>query len=927
MIRQQLLSDGYFLGDVLFWGSATGPEAVFSRGFRLSLPDLATLGTAARNEWHHGWQAFLSGLAPDYALQVQFAPTCDYRTELDRYDHAFPEEVAGPWSQFVRRQRSETLRAAMAAGTLRRERLTLWVGRRAGPGLPRFASASQIQAAAEATGCAIAERVQALSMHLPAGSQAVALDAEGHFRALRRFFAPALPLEMAETEVFDPHETILGSCLSSDVPAIRLRDGEISLRPDGQPHALVVVTGWPVEFRPGLMLPLMRSPLTDYRITQLFLPVDPALELRRAEKDLDRLYRQMRGGAQNLETPHEHARQRVLALQEGRTLPLRALTVATVWAPSAAELSNRLATLRTSLGALQGTRHHVANEPSQALRLYEETFPGRVSGRVRDWDLADSSERLASWVCAGNTATGDLDEAQAIYETDQNGLAGVSLFKGGQPQHFLTVGGQGSGKSIFLFDLLSQAWPSLGLCIIIDEGRSYEAFVQLQGGVTLMPHPEADDFCLNPLDPLGLPMSEAIAAAAIGLAAKMARLAPGEAGAVDRALLERALNEVLDGAAADVWADDEALQLDVLAEARLVEWWQPEASRRAGEKLSFADAWLELREISAADPDWAAQALAAFRADENGLLGFLHSSDGRRLARNLTLARVPSKAQPTLGVLAAALEDLEGDAFQQARARELAARLQPWCRGGRYGALFDGPTTLDLSAQRLVYFELSRIGRSAEELKDVLFFFLSEFSRREILRRPRAQEKLLLMDELARASKNAEGMALAGESVEQLRKYGCCFGGVFQSPSQLDAVLGLSSLRENLKQWFLLKQLTVEAGRKLAGMVGLTDTARARLTQFPAPEHQPAETRAAYVLHARRGGARLETNVLRVRVSEEVLYAGESSGAVFDRRRAALAAHGDPVEAIRAEVIFRRAGVPAPPAATASSAPLPLPTP
>ncbi|MBS0658179.1 MAG: type IV secretion system DNA-binding domain-containing protein [Verrucomicrobia bacterium] len=915
MIRQQLLPDGYFLGDVLFWGSATGPDAVFSRGFDLSVPDLATLGTAARNDWHEGWQAFLSGLAPDHALQVQFAPTSDYRLELERYELAYAEEAAGPWSHFVRQQRAEGLRAAMQAGSLRRERLTLWVGRRAGPGLARFAPAAQIQAAAEAIGCALAERVQALTMHLPAGSRATPLDAAGHYRELRRFFAPGLPPEQIEGEVFDPFDTVLGQCLSSDVGSSRLRDGEVCLRPDGRPHAFLVVTGWPVEFRPGLMLPLLRAPLTDYRITQLFLPVDPAAELRQAEKDLDRLARQMRGGAQNLETPHEHARQRVLALQEGRTLPLRSLTVATVWAPTAQELSARLATLRTSLGALQGARHHVASEPSQALRIYEETFPGRVSGRVRDWDLADSSERLASWVCAGNTATGDLAVAEAIYETDQGGLAGVALFRGGQPQHFLALGGQGSGKSIFLFDLLSQAWPSLGFCIIIDEGRSYEAFVQLQGGVTLMPHPEADDFCLNPLDPQGLPMSEAVVAAAIGLTSKMARVPAGEAGAVDRALLERALQEVLDGVAADAWTDDEAGQLDALAEARLIEWWQPEACRRAGENLSFIDAWLDLREVAASDPEWATQALASFRADEQGLLSFLHTAEGRRLARNLTLGRLASADQPTLSVLAAALEDLEGDALQQARARELAARLQPWCRGGRYGALFDGPTTLDLSAQRLVYFELSRIGRSAEELKDVLFYFLSEFSRREILRRPRAQGKLLLMDELARASKNAEGMALAGESVEQLRKYGCCFGGVFQSPSQIDAVLGLSSLRENLKQWFLLKQLTAEAAAKLSAMVGLTDQARARLTQFPAPEHQPAESRAAFVLHARRGGARLETNTLRVRVSEEVLYAGESSGEVFDRRRAALAAHDDPVEAIRAEVIYRQAGLPPAPAA------------
>lgn len=925
MIRQQFLPDGYFLGDVVFWGSATGPTAVFSRAFRLAVPDLATLGTAARNEWHHGWQAFLGGLAPDFALQLQFSPSSDYRAELDRYERAFPDGSAGRWSQLVRQQRLDTLREAMQAGELRREELTLWIGRAAGPGLPRFAAAAQIEAAAEAAGCAIRERVEALAMHLPAGSDVRPLAAAGQFRALRRFFAPGLAVEQVEAEPFQPHESILASCLSSDVPSARLRDGEICLRPDGRPHAFLVVTGWPVEFRPGLMLPLLRAPIADYRVTQLFLPVDPAAELRRAEKDLDRLHRQMRHGAQNLETPYEHARQRVQALQQGRSLPMRALTVVTVWAGTAAQLGVGLAALRTSLGALPGSRHHVANEPSQALRLYEETFPGRVSGRVRDWDLTDSSDRLASWVCAGNTATGDLAEAQAIYETDQGGLAGVALFRGGQPQHFLAIGGQGSGKSIFLFDLLSQAWPALGFAIIVDEGRSYETFVELQGGLTLMPHPEADDFCLNPLDPLGLPMNEAFAAAAVGLAAKMARVPAGEAGAVDRALLERALAEVLDGAAADAWADDETLQLEVLAEAGLLEWWQPEASRRAGERQSLSDAWLDLREICAADPDWAAQARASFRADERALLARLHTPEGRRLARNLTLGRLPARSQPTLGVLAAALEDLEGDAVQQARARELAARLQPWCRGGRYGALFDGPTSIDLSHQRLVYFELSRIGRSAEELKDVLFYFLSEYSRREILRRPRAQPKLLLMDELARASKNAEGMALAGESVEQLRKYGCCFGGVFQSPSQLDTVLGLSSLRENLKQWFLLKQLTSEAGHKLAGMVGLADTARARLTQFPAPEHQPEESRAAYVLHARRGGARLETNVLRVRVSEEVLYAGESSGEVFDRRRRELAGQEDLVEAIQAAVALRQAGYLPPTLAATPIQPLPLP--
>lgn len=920
-MRQQIFPDGYFLNRCLMWGAVTGPETVLSTGFRLTVPDLATLGTSARNDWHRSWQAFLSGLAPDFACQVQFSPSGDYRPELSAFAERTREGTANRWSEFVRDQRHSGLVEQMSRGGLRREQLTIWVGRKAGNALPKFARAEQIDAAAESAGKAIEERVRALTMHLPEGTALEVLGTRGMRDELRKFFAPGLPIEVVEGEHFDEMDTILGNCLSSDVPTKRLRDGEMGVLLDGKPHALLVVTGWPVEFRPGLMLPIMRAPLLGYRLTQLFLPVDPQVELGRAEKNLDRLANLMRNGAQNVETPYRHARELVNALQEGRTMPMRCLTVATVWASDSEGLSAHLATLRTSLGALQGARHHVATEPSQAFRLLEETFPGRVSGRVRDWDLQENTERLGAWVCAGNSYTGDLLDAQALYETDQNGLAGVTLFKGGQPQHFLAVGGQGSGKSVFLFDLLSQAWPSLGLCIIIDEGRSYEAFVQLQGGVTLMPYPEATDFCLNPLDPLGLPLSEGMIASAVGLFAKMALVPSNENGSVDRSLLERAINEVLDGAVADLWSEDEELQLGALAEAAIIEWWQPEASKRAGESLNFADAWLDFREAATADPSWHEEVFSRFRGDESELLRLLHTAPGRRAARNLTFASFPRERVPTLSVVVAALEDLALDPSLAARARELAARLAPWCQGGRYGSIFDGPTSVDLSEQRLVYFELSRIGRSADDLKNVLFYFLQEFSRREIMRRPRAMEKLLLMDELARASKNAEGMALAGESVEQLRKYGCCFGGVFQSPSQLDAVLGLSSLRENLKQWFLLKQLTEEAAKKLSGMVGLTDNSRQRLTQFAAPEHQPEATRAAYVLHVRRGGSRLETGVLRVRVSDEVLYAAESSGAAFDERRAALAAHADPVEAVRQETFYRRAGLKTAP--TAPPKPIP----
>ena len=76
------------------------------------------------------------------------------------------------------------------------------------------------------------------------------------------------------------------------------------------------------------------------------------------------------------------------------------------------------------------------------------------------------------------TPTGDLADAEAIYDGANGNLVGIKTFAGGAPQHGVMFGMSGAGKSVNMIDLLTQTDPYYDYTVIVEEGLSYGIYTQ-----------------------------------------------------------------------------------------------------------------------------------------------------------------------------------------------------------------------------------------------------------------------------------------------------------------------------------------------------------------------------------------------------------------------------------------------------------------
>lgn len=892
----QQLPDGVHLDDLLMWSFDVGPRSVLTRGFELEVPDLASLGTPALNAWHHGWRGFLGAHAPDMRGQLHYFLTSDYRGELDDFEDR-KADSASQWGSCVCEERVRRYRDRQSAGQLRRERTLWFAGKPAGGAVPGggFHSRTELQEFVATTGASLTERVRSMAQHLPPGSDLRPLEAFEHHREMRRYFQPDLaPETLDDPHSFNPLESILHNALGGGAVSVQLPEGECALRIGGWVHAVAILTGWPETFGPGIVLPLLRSGMRNLRITQVFEPRDPEPEKAKLKKDLERFTNAGNKVSAN------NASQRLEELQGGRVTPFGCMTILTTWGASIEETRRQLSRLKVTIGTLPGARYYVPDEPSQALEVWKATLPGYFGG-AREWQLPEISDRLAGVVCAANGYTGALKQADALYDTDAGGIAGVALHRGSppQPQHGFVIGTTGAGKSIFLSDLIAQVAPGLGFCAIVDNGMSHATLAHVHH--TRAIHIFAgSDVTLNPFDCGHLPLSDDVLSTARQLLMLMlGKDVPRHVGPTLDVYIRQAFEDLV----SNRWREFEEERLQDAALAQLVETYRHEARLPAG--TTFLDAFCEVLELRRTVPDQFETLWSHHAGDPQRLEAWLDDPRNRAIARDVACARL--KEMPTLSVLVDMLAFMPLPKVDPALAKEIALELEPWRAGGRYGGLFDGQSSLSLGRaenQRLhfLHFELGRIPKEQQELRRITIFLLSATIRRLVMTLPRGMRKVVLVEELAPLFDLPEGAEWVGELTATMRKYLCAFLGAFQSPRQLGEAMKVAAIKDNIRQYFLLRQATPEIAQIVADSIGLSDTAREELTSFPTPEHMSDGDRSGYVLHVQTGSGRVESGVLRVRVSEEVLWVAESSGDTFDKRERLLAAYDDPIEGVLSEV-------------------------
>jgi type IV secretion system protein TrbE len=176
-------------------------------------------------------------------------------------------------------------------------------------------------------------------------------------------------------------------------------------------------------------------------------------------------------------------------------------------------------------------------------------------------------------------------------------------------------------------------------------------------------------------------------------------------------------------------------------------------------------------------------------------------------------------------------------------------------------------------------------------------------ARQQVIKRPRAERKLIIFEEGARIIQLPGGAKALNEFYGQLRKFGAVCCTVFQQVAALEAAEKSvrASVVDNTKLFLVSAQPSPRAAEAIADALELSDAPQATIKRYPLPEHQSEGRKFSSFLMVAPDPRRKLVGTLRNIACREVVYAGASDLETFDERQKALLKYDDVVEGILTE--------------------------
>jgi hypothetical protein len=895
---------GWFERDMLWWGAALDARTCLSRGARVEVPDLRSADNRTVLDMRRQNAHLLAAVGPSASLQVHWTVEDDFEAALEAYSGK--KRAGSPWCRRTCAVRRAFYEQRLAEGSLRRERVHVYIGRRCeGLSAADVRSVAACEAFLRQAASGLDSQLRMLAMVHPLGRWEP-MDSRAHALHLRKFLNPSLARLFSDgggegMGGFDESRSIRANCLRSDLNAFASGSGGERgslLYFDGNYHAIFVMRELPRGTRPGMLLPVLDAVGRGASITLAIHPLPVGGEIDRLRREIDELSaflsdRRAAGVENEIRLRHG----RIDSLLSSVTIPFNLLFAVRVWADTPDGIAAKSLAMRTALQGIDGAEFMQVNNAAQARHLFYETIPGNLGGAYRGWDIYVENHNLADLMPISSTFTGHLEEAQALYDSPGRSVVGVRLVTAnGTPQHSVVVGVNGSGKSALLMDLMSQSDCDWAYRFYQEEGMAFVTQAQLCGMRSLVLR-ESGDCTLNPFDTLGLPLTSATVSRVVRTCMKLVGLSKDD----DRnrrreGLIGEYVRSHFEDCAED-WKNADEGRWRGLARRALA----ADRLRSAGD--DFLDGHLALRELERADPAAASELVAAAGEDEVVRHSILPA--GRLNVESLAFSLFSAADYPRFDGLVSLMRHGRLPHHRSAGvageldflSSELAKGLRA---GGVVGAFIDGPTNVEVRGAGL-HFDTSRLPEGV--LKDLAGFVVFDHVRQHILTLPRGESKVMLLDELRRILLIPGAAEFVKELLAQMRKYRCVFIGAFQEPSQIDDIdPALTDLLfGQCKQYFLMRQNNADQVRRMAGVIGLPGAAQRAIVQHPLVEHQSGARKASYFTYFSREGPAPVCGTVRVEVDPAMLYVAESSGAVFDRRMKALGKHASVYEGVLAE--------------------------
>jgi type IV secretion system protein TrbE len=895
---------GWFERDMLWWGPALDARTCLSRGARVEVPDLRSADNRTILDLRRQNAHLLAMVGASASLQVHWTVEDDFGAALDAYSDR--KRGGSPWCRRTCAVRRAYYDHRIAEGSLRRERVNVYVGKRCeGLTARDVRTVASCEAFLRQSASGLDSHLRMLAMIHSLGRWEPMGNAE-HALHLRKFLNPSMAgLFSGNAEAapvpLDPALSVRANCLRSDLDVFASGRGEDRsnlLYFDGNYHAVFVMRELPRGTRPGMLIPILDAVNRGASITLGIHPLPVGAEIDRLRREIDELSaflsdRRAAGVENDIRLRHG----RIDSLLSSATIPFNVLFVVRVWAETPDAIAAKSLAMRTALQGIDGAEFMQVNNPAQARHLFYETIPGNLGGTYRGWDIYVENHNLADLMPISSTFAGHLAEAQALYDSPGRSVVGIRLVTpNGTPQHSVVIGVNGSGKSALLMDLMSQTDCDWSYRFYQEEGMAFVTQAQLCGMRSLVLR-ESGEFTLNPFDTLGLPLTSATIARVVRTCMKLVGLSRDE----DRnrrreGLIGEYVRTHFEDCAED-WKNAGEERWRGLARRALV------AERmRAGDD-DFLDGHLALRELERADPSAAAAQLAA--ASDDDVLRHSILPQGRRNIDAMTFSLFGAEDYPRFDGLVALMRhgrlSHHRSSGVAAELDFLSSELAKGLRaGGVVGGFIDGPTNVEVRGAGL-HFDTSRLPEGT--LKELAGFVVFDHVRQHILTLPRGVSKVMLLDELRRILLIPGATEFVKELLAQMRKYRCVFIGAFQEPSQIDDIDPALTdlLLGQCKQYFLMRQNNADQVARIARVIGLPGAAERAIVQHPLVEHQKGPRKSSYFTFFSRETSAPVCGTVRVEVDPAMLYVAESSGAVFDGRMKALGKYPSVYDGVLAE--------------------------
>jgi hypothetical protein len=721
------------------------------------------------------------------------------------------------------------------------------------------------------------------------GGRVVPMTNAEHFEAFYRYFNPsafeneALKLE----DIYDPSKTVCDMCFNSDGAPYRM--GTSTFKMDGFYQGICVMKTLPKFTYIGMMRLLTQLDILDYQVVVNIEAGDVEKDRLTTEGKVARLERGKI--TPSLEATLLKLRTRIRRLSTNEVVPYRMHLLVRVWDRNPDVCASKLSAIKNSILKLGGAQAYEPTLPTSVRNYWQLCMPGWSWGNYNDFKLYVEDVNLADLLPISSTPTGDLDEAEAIYDGPRGALVGCTTFVGKEgamrPEHGIMFGASGAGKSVFTIDLLTQTAPYYDFTAIVEEGLSYNLFTRLYGCKPIIVRPNGN-LTFNYFDTRGLPLSPDQLGGATAIAHLMAGPPPDiDKDRIRQALLAKQI-ERLYVDQFEAWAARHAdLRAEAARRVAIADEWR---KKRMPEGTALADAWLDFSaELMEGDP--MANEFNRMGLDQALLEDFLNNPGNQWDLMSLGYTLMKPEDMPTHSQFVELL-NLES---RQRRAHEdlglLRMLLEPWSRTGRYGAILDGVNNVDLSG-KVVHFELSYIPESAKELRTVAAFLITNDLRKEIMSRPRSTRKRVILEELSAFLAMPDGDRITREYYERMRKYSCWVFSIIQQFGRIKDHPVRSSVVGNSRVMFMLKQPDQRDVESMSEGFRIPAITKKQVTSFPDPSEMKTDPYGSFVYYHEATG-RPRIAIGRHQASKEMILASATSGEAFERQNEQLKEFND----------------------------------